>query len=447
MKLRWFLAWLVASMALFLPLFLDMPLLVTIFAVNSQALLWFVGALAISTLACMGVGWQRREFPTQVLLAIVSVLVVWVIMPNMWSGVMKPLIIIRAMQPLGMLWLVWMLGVMALAFVWLGWRLRRTAEVLRRRNRITQIAQTQLNEGMALLDKRQKILWANQPAQDYLKRLKSETQRLFERAYESKRIQTQNFALGEGERVNVQVIPQSDGTTTVLMRTLQNYADATQFYEHFIRRLVHDMRNPLAAIIAHASNLHSAQLLPDPNNYQRTAQTIENEAQRLTRLVDSMLFDARLSYVPLAMQAVDLRDVVEDVLFQHDERAIKEGKSIEVQVPPKPMMFEADRDLLTRALSNLVDNSLKYSAGGCIVTMTLEDDGTHYVLRIKDTGDGIAEEVLPDRIFEPLVRGQKGQGSGLGLAIVKKIVEMHNGVIRVGSRVGMGTEMVIWLPK
>jgi signal transduction histidine kinase len=447
MKLRWFLAWLVASMAIFLPLLLDVPVLVTIFAVNSQALLWLMGAMVTGAWVCMSVGWQRREFPTQVLLAIVGILVVWVLIPNMWSGVMKPLITIRTMQPVGVLWLVWMLVVIGLAFVWLGWRLRRTADVLRRRNRITQITQTQLNEGVALLDKRQKILWANQSAEDYLKRLKSETQRLFDRAHESKRIQTQNFALGEGERVNVQVIPQIDGTTTVLMRTLQNYADATQFYEHFIRRLVHDMRNPLAAIIAHASNLHSTQLLPDPSNYQRTAQTIENEAQRLTRLVDSMLFDARLSYVPLAMQAVDLRDVVEDVLFQHDERAIKENKSIAMQVPAKPMMFEADRDLLTRALSNLVDNSLKYSSAGCVVTMTLEDDGTHYVLRIKDTGDGIADDVLPDRIFEPLVRGQKGQGSGLGLAIVKKIVEMHNGVIRVGSRVGVGTEMVIWLPK
>jgi signal transduction histidine kinase len=225
--------------------------------------------------------------------------------------------------------------------------------------------------------------------------------------------------------------------------------DSATFYERFIRRTVHDMRNPLAAIIAHASNLQST---PDSDRtaFRSTAETIEHEAQRLTRLVDSMLFDARLSYVPLALEVLDLRDVIEDVFLQHDERAFREEKLLELDMPSEAAPLEADRDLLVRAISNLVDNSLKYSRPDAMVRLTLETLDDRYLVQVSDTGDGIPPEYLPDRIFEALVRARPregGGGSGLGLSIVKKIVEMHGGSIRADSVLGQGTTMTMQLPK
>jgi signal transduction histidine kinase len=175
--------------------------------------------------------------------------------------------------------------------------------------------------------------------------------------------------------------------------------------------------------------------------------TIETEAQRLTRLVDSLLFDARLSYVPPASEKLDLLDVIEEVYFQHDERAIREGKIIEIDSSLKVAPLEADRDLLVRAISNLVDNSLKYSAVGASVRISLELSADQYLLKVSDTGDGIAPEYLPDKIFEALVRGRPHDGgSGLGLSIVKKIVELHHGSISAESIVGKGTTITVWLP-
>jgi signal transduction histidine kinase len=159
-----------------------------------------------------------------------------------------------------------------------------------------------------------------------------------------------------------------------------------------------------------------------------------------------MLFDARLSYVPLALEALDLADVIEEVFFQHDERAIREGKTIEIETVPAP--FEGDRDLLVRAISNLVDNSLKYSSAGAVVRLTLESTSSDYLLKVGDTGDGIPPEYLPNRIFEALVRVRaKDGGSGLGLSIVKKIVELHGGQIAVESALGKGTLITLCLPK
>lgn len=439
---RGFIVWLVCAMALLIPLLPDVGTLVTVYALSDDALIWFVAACGTTLLFCIAIGWQRRNVPIQIIAATILLFIMWVIVP---LSTESTLVRLKGSEG-GLLWWAWCWTVIQVAFVWVGWRWRKAHDWAKRRNRIVELAQSQLVEGIALLDKHLVTIWVNTPASDYMARLGGDIRRLMTRANESKRLQAQTFALGEGERVSVQVVPQTDGTIYLLMKPLQNYADATQFYEHFIRRLVHDMRNPLAAIIAHASNLHTAQLT-DGNSYQRTAETIEHEAQRLTRLVDSMLFDARLSYVPLATQSLDLRDIVEDVLFQHDERAVRDGKRIEVEMPPRPAPFEGDRDLLTRALSNLVDNSLKYASGSASVQIILEDTPTNYWIRVVDTGHGIPAEMLPDRIFEALVRGKVGQGSGLGLAIVKKIIEMHSGTIRAESIVGQGTKMIIWLPK
>jgi signal transduction histidine kinase len=161
-----------------------------------------------------------------------------------------------------------------------------------------------------------------------------------------------------------------------------------------------------------------------------------------------MVFDARLSYVPLALEHIDLIDVIENVFYQFDERATRENKSIEVETPPPPAPLEADHDLLVRALSNLVDNSLKYSSTGAKVRITLEVTEVVYTLKVIDSGDGIPPELLPDRIFEALVRGRaKDGGSGLGLSIVRKIVELHRGDITAHSVVGKGTTMTLCLPR
>jgi two-component system phosphate regulon sensor histidine kinase PhoR len=337
------------------------------------------------------------------------------------------------------------------------------------------IVDREIGEGMALIDPRLHVHWSNAAARRFMFAEKSangkaatsiplnpDIERLVRRALDTGRAASQRFTLDENAHFNLQAAPQEDGYISVVAHPLSYETGPNQFYERFIRRIVHDMRNPLAAIIAHAGNLQNttAQWSGQPSSAAasanaanaaaaaNTAATIEHEAQRLTRLVDSMLFDARLSYVPLALEQVDLLDVIEEVYYQHDERAMREQKSIIVETPPESAPLEADRDLLARALSNLVDNSLKYSRAGAEVRLSLEATAENYLLRVADTGDGIPPEYLPERIFEPLVRArQKDSGSGLGLAIVKKIVQLHHGDITAESELGKGTTFTVCLPK
>jgi signal transduction histidine kinase len=213
-----------------------------------------------------------------------------------------------------------------------------------------------------------------------------------------------------------------------------------------MRRIVHDMRNPLAAIVAHAGNLRAG-----PGGdlaAQNTAAIIENEAGRLTRLVDSLLFDARLSYVPPALEMIDLGDLLEAVYYQYDERAAREGKRMEIEKPPEPALAEVDHDLLVRALGNLIDNSLKYTPPGGSIALSLEVEPDQYRLKVTDTGEGIPPEYLPDRIFEALVRARpRDGGSGLGLSIVRKIAELHGGSVHAESIRGAGTTLTLCLPR
>jgi signal transduction histidine kinase len=402
-----------------------------------SAIVWFGVSLFLTAAAFVMTGYGGRW---RIAVIWGLLLIVWIIYPQR-----RTLITVRADTPLSLLWLLTAVCGTALLLIFIGQRMRRRAEYEEQTRLLFSIIDHGMHEGMALVDQKLQIRWSNQAARDYLIRdaaLIPDAERLVRRTLDTQRSASQSYTLDETTRVSLQSVPQDTGLVSLFAYPLNYETGPNQFYERFIRRIVHDMRNPLAAIIAHASNLQSGGTLDNSS-----AATIEGEAQRLTRLVDSMLFDARLSYVPLALEQIDLLDVIEEVYYQYDERAMRENKTVILETQPEAAPIEADRDLLVRALSNLVDNSLKYSHEGAEVRLTLEATSQNYLLKVIDTGDGIPAEYLPDRIFEPLVRARKkDSGSGLGLAIVKKIVELHHGDISVESELGKGTIFTLCLP-
>jgi signal transduction histidine kinase len=418
--------------------------------------LTLVGAAITSAGALFGLGWRlqgKRSLFLSILFSLILLGVIWI--GAAWIGfrgteIQPTPIVIRAATPQAGAWIVAALAALAWTVEWSGRRVHAGRVHRRQQEQVLVLARDHLDEGIVLLDRRRQPQWMNQRGQDlvyHAGQLSTDVSRLVDRAAEGRRLVSQRITLDEDQRINVQVLPLAGDTVAVIARPVHQDAGAQSFYERFIRRIVHDMRNPLAAIIAHASNLHTAPS-PDLAVWQATAQTIENDAQRLTRLVDSILFDARLSYMPLAAETFDLADLIEEVMLQYDERASREGKTIEVETTPTPALIEADRDLLTRALGNVVDNSLKYSQPGSFVRITLETADHGYVVRVLDSGDGIPAEYLPARIFEPLVRIRpKDGGSGLGLSIVKKILELHGGNVRAESSIGQGTTIILCLPR
>ncbi len=426
---------------------------------GDQSVFEHFAALLVTAALCINFGYrQRKERRLRYWLANIFLLFVfWLLLPAFSPNTTARFapIMIASVKPLALLWYEVALFGSALIFILCGRRWRMSNDAARQRDMILDIVRNQLSEGIAVFTPQMQARYSNVASSRYLldgaQQLRPEVQRLIQRAQSAQRLTSQSLSLSEDERIKVQVTPLPDGSMSVIARPLQNDAAPSVFYDRFIRRIVHDMRNPLAAIIAHAGNLNSLEDgRMDSANLKNTIQIIENEAQRLTRLVDSMLFDARLTYVPLDMAMLDLMDVIEEVYFQHDERAIREGKRIEMEMPLTNAPLEADRDLLVRAISNLVDNSLKYTHHGTVVRIHLETDDAGYRVTVSDNGDGIPPEYLPDRIFEPLVRvraSDGGGGSGLGLSIVRKIVEMHHGSIGIESKLGQGTTITIGLPR
>ncbi len=307
-----------------------------------------------------------------------------------------------------------------------------------------------LNEGVVVCSGRGRVRWHNDAARELLLEgdtLVSNAGELLKRAQSSGKVAIQTLPLREGLRFSVQALPLDRQNFAVICRPMQSASGQGAFYENFIRRIVHDMRNPLAAIIGHAANMRQSPTV-EPDGWRKSAGTIEDEAQRLARLVDSLLFDARLAYVPLELQRLDVADVLEEALYAHDEQAQNQGKSLQLETPPGAMPLEGDRDLLVRAFENLIDNSLKYSGEQGKLLVRLSDLPNMVVIQFSDNGEGIPPEYLPDRIFEPLVRARShGSGSGLGLSIVRKIIEMHGGTISAQSKLGEGTTMTVRLPK
>jgi two-component system OmpR family sensor kinase len=206
-------------------------------------------------------------------------------------------------------------------------------------------------------------------------------------------------------------------------------------HRRFLRRLDHQLKNPLTALRAALVNL------PDhvnPSNRQ-AIQAAELQADRLSRLVGDLRKLAELEELPLEMIEVDMPDLLSDVIEAVRALPVHGSRQINLafsRVPWAPPPVLGDPDLLSLVFYNLVENALKYSLPEDAVEVRVLDDGRHLTVEVADSGPGIEEEDLP-HLFEELFRGSNAhglEGSGLGLALAYRIVQHHRGAIHVRSR-------------
>jgi two-component system, chemotaxis family, CheB/CheR fusion protein len=159
----------------------------------------------------------------------------------------------------------------------------------------------------------------------------------------------------------------------------------------------------------------------------------------------------RLGKIVSRKVPVDLRGVVRPVVDSATSRFAAGGRTLSMELPPDPVTVEGDAERLAQAVSNLLDNSLRHTSAGARVTVTLAQEGADAVLRVRDTGEGIREDLLP-HVFELFVQGD-GQraraegGLGIGLFLVARIAELHGGSVGVRSDgPGKGAEFFVKMP-
>jgi signal transduction histidine kinase len=221
--------------------------------------------------------------------------------------------------------------------------------------------------------------------------------------------------------------------------------------DEFIAVLAHELRNPLAPISMVAEILRR-KASPDEDVVWARG-VLARQVAQLTRLVDDLLDVSRIERGSFQLQSdtVDLARVVATAVETTRPQVTAAQLELAVELPHQPLLVRGDANRLVQMLSNLLHNAAKYTAPGGGVALKVERSRTEIAVYVRDTGIGIAPDMLK-RIFEPFVQADRSRdgglgGLGLGLALVERLARMHGGTAEAHSGgPGLGSEFVVRLP-
>lgn len=227
-------------------------------------------------------------------------------------------------------------------------------------------------------------------------------------------------------------------------------ADLHRRKDEFLAMLSHELRNPLAPI---SNAVHLMRLRKNEDPLQQKALTIiERQLSQLTRLVDDLMEVSRITTgrVQLRLEQVLVSGIVERAVESARPLVDQHGHEFTVSLPPQPIWLNADASRLEQVIVNLLTNAAKYTVEGGHIWLTIREEATDCVLTVRDSGVGIAPELLP-RVFDLFTQAERSLdrsqgGSGIGLALVQRLVELHGGKVAVASVLGHGSEFVVRLP-
>jgi signal transduction histidine kinase len=221
-----------------------------------------------------------------------------------------------------------------------------------------------------------------------------------------------------------------------------------QLQDDFIATVSHDLRSPLGFIKGYATTLLREDANWDVATRREFLSVIDEEADRLSDLIDNLLDSSRLQAGTLRMDFQSVR--LDSLLMEIVQRAEVAGYDIKIQlrILAPSVRINADPTRMVQIFDNLLSNASKY-ASGSEVEIGYQIEGQHVHITIRDQGEGISEEHL-DNIFKRFYRIQNtdssGRGSGLGLYICRQIINSHRGEIYATSKPGEGTTFHILLP-
>ena len=221
--------------------------------------------------------------------------------------------------------------------------------------------------------------------------------------------------------------------------------------QDFVANVSHELRTPLTTIKGYAETLLDGALKED--HAFQFVQVIKRHTDRLTKIVEDLLMLSRIETKEflLKMEAISVRDFVDDIVDFVKDPAEKKKISLSRNEIPSSLAVQADRNYLEQILINLLDNAIKYTPeGGRVAVSAVEKDSKDIQFSVEDNGIGIPKEDL-SRIFERFYRVDKGRskelgGTGLGLSIVKHLVQAHGGRVWVESQPGKGSVFYFTLP-
>ena len=231
---------------------------------------------------------------------------------------------------------------------------------------------------------------------------------------------------------------------------ITRYREAEELKSTFISVISHELKTPVSIIKGYAGTLGRPDVTPDPDFIRESAQIIEEEADRLTELIDNLLDASRIQAGALSMetQPLDLVAVARKTIERFRSQA--NHHDIIENFPPALPLVQADEKRLRQVFDNLISNAIKYSPEGGRIEVGAKEEAERVVAYVRDEGVGIPEDEQAT-IFERFYRVDSSlrratQGVGLGLYLARAIIRAHGGDIWVQSAPGQGSTFYFTLP-
>jgi two-component system, OmpR family, sensor histidine kinase SenX3 len=313
--------------------------------------------------------------------------------------------------------------------------------------------------GVVIFDDRGEIVYRNDPAASFLAARHSDA--LVEEAITTMASDALRGRSAERElelfgpprrMLNVRAVPLESATrpsgVLVVVEDTSERRRLENVRRDFVANISHELKTPVGALALLAETLLDED---DPIVTKRLVERLTTEAFRVGNTIDDLLELSRLEVATgLASDEVPVRSFLaaatERVLGAAEQRAIE----IVVETPPERLMVIGDHRQLVSAVTNLLDNAVKYSEPGSSIDVRARTDGSWVDVTVRDHGIGIPRRDL-ERIFERFYRVDRARsretgGTGLGLAIVRHVASNHRGEVRVESREGVGSTFTLRLP-
>ena len=340
-------------------------------------------------------------------------------------------------------------------------RLEASFAEIERNRRDLEVLLNSMVDGVIAIDAQRRVLWVNRallrllspnvkPGTPLVETFRDpELLRVVETSITERTAQTAEARTAVPGRVfEVSTGPLPAGGTVAVLHDITEIERVEKTRRDFIANVSHELRTPLTSIQGYAETLIDA---PPDGNSREFLEIIRKNAARMTRLTEDLLTLAR---VESGEHKLDLKPVTAAALLHEAQQnllALAKQHNVELQVESSTeTQVEADRDAIHQVFSNLIENAVKYAAGGGRAVIGANDSTDFVEFYVRDFGPGIASEHLP-RVFERFYRVDKARsretgGTGLGLAIVKHVVLNHGGSVRVESSLGHGSAFYFTLP-
>lgn len=227
--------------------------------------------------------------------------------------------------------------------------------------------------------------------------------------------------------------------------------EADRRKDEFLATLAHELRNPLAPIRNSLQILRLA-AITDPA-VKQIQDVMERQVNHMVRLVDDLMEVSRITRgkIELRRERVELATIIRNAVETSQPLIDSAGHQLALAIPPDPLFVDADPVRLSQVFANLLNNAAKYTPDQGQIWLTVRRERRDVVVRVRDTGVGISQEMLP-RVFEMFTQidgsHRRSQGGlGIGLTLARTLIEMHGGRVTAASEgAGKGSEFIVRLP-